>query len=270
MKSLTNQTRRERMKVLRQYLKDDIRQQTDFETTDQNLGLPMPPIEKPCLPGAARISLPGSEEWKDLGSLSVYEAVANRHSRRKFSKTPLSLEELSFLLWATQGVRKQMEHVTLRTVPSAGNRHALETYLAVFHVSGLEEGIYRYLPSSHELVLESKPDRLANRLGEAALHQPFVGLSAVTFIWTAIPYRMEWRYAEASYKVIALDAGHVCQNLYLACESIGAGTCAIAAYDQLAVDALLQVDGEEEFAVYLSPVGKEGSYRPIKKMNGFA
>lgn len=253
---MNSQTRKERMKALRFYLKDDIRQETDFDTTDQNLGVPMPPIEKPCLPDALRFSLPGPDAWKDMGNASVYEAIANRRSRRKFSQTPLSLEELSFLLWTTQGVRKQKEHVTLRTVPSAGNRHALETYVAVFRVTGLEEGIYRYLPSTHELVLESRPDQLSAKLAEAALHQPFAGLSAATFIWTAIPYRMEWRYAEASYKVIALDAGHVCQNLYLACESIGAGTCAIAAYHQQAVDDLLEVDGEEEFTVYLSPVGK--------------
>ncbi len=78
----------------------------------------------------------------------------------------------------------------------------------------------------------------------------------MTFIWTAIPYRMEWRYGLAAHKVIAIDAGHVCQNLYLACEAIVAGTCAVAAYDQDAVDHLIGVDGEEEFAIYLAPVGK--------------
>jgi SagB-type dehydrogenase family enzyme len=67
---------------------------------------------------------------------------------------------------------------------------------------------------------------------------------------------MEWRYLETAHRVILLDAGHVCQNLYLACENIGAGTCAIAAYEQEAMDELLQVDGEDEFTVYLAPVGK--------------
>ena len=80
--------------------------------------------------------------------------------------------------------------------------------------------------------------------------------AAVTFIWTAVPYRMEWRYSLAAHKVIALDAGHVCQNLYLACEAVGAGTCAIAAYDQQELDELLGLDGDTEFAVYLAPVGK--------------
>ena len=73
---------------------------------------------------------------------------------------------------------------------------------------------------------------------------------------TQVPERTEWRYAEASYKVIALDAGHVCQNLYLACEAIDAGTCAIAAYNQTLADELLGVDGTNEFTVYIAPVGK--------------
>jgi SagB-type dehydrogenase family enzyme len=80
-------------------------------------------------------------------------------------------------------------------------------------------------------------------------------VAAAVFAWTALPARTEWRYAEASFKVIALDAGHLCQNLYLACEAIVAGTCAIAAYRRELMDALLGVDGEEEFTVYLAPVG---------------
>ncbi|MBI4856980.1 MAG: SagB/ThcOx family dehydrogenase [Acetobacterium woodii] len=245
----------EKNRNLKYFLKDDIRQETDFNQTDQNIGVPAPPIEKPPPPEARKIPLlkPAVGE---MGAVPLATAMAHRESRRKFTNQPLSLEELSFLLWATQGVRQWRQKNALRTVPSAGNRHALETYLAVFHVDGLESGIYRYLPSQHQLVLESTPDHLKEKLIEAALNQQFAGSGAVTFIWTAVPYRMEWRYAQASYKVIALDAGHVCQNLYLACEAIGAGTCAIAAYHQQSADRLLAVDGEDEFVIYLAPVGK--------------
>jgi SagB-type dehydrogenase family enzyme len=90
----------------------------------------------------------------------------------------------------------------------------------------------------------------------ATLNQSFIGKAPIVFVWTAIPYRMEWRYDLAAHKVIALDAGHVCQNLYLAAEAIKAGTCAIAAYDQNLMDNLLRVDGEDEFTIYLAPVGK--------------
>ena len=120
----------------------------------------------------------------------------------------------------------------LRTVPSAGCRHALETYVAIFRVEGIPKAIYRYLPLSHQLVEFIIYENLEELISRAALGQSFAGKSAVTFIWTTIPARMEWRYSIASYKVIAIDAGHVCQNLYLACETVGAGTCAIAAYDQ--------------------------------------
>ena len=79
---------------------------------------------------------------------------------------------------------------------------------------------------------------------------------AVYFIWTAIPYRTEWRYSSASAKLVALDAGHLCQNLYLACEAVSCGTCGIGAYDQKKCDSFVKADGKDEFVVYLAPVGK--------------
>ena len=161
------------------------------------------------------------------------------------------------LFWATQGVRRVvLETAVLRTVPSAGCRHPFETYFAAFRVDGLAPALYRYLPLEHALFLEKAPEQLAPSLVTATHGQGFVAQAAGCFIWTAIPSRTEWRYAEASYKVIALDAGHVCQNLYLACEAIGAGTCAIAAYRQELMDEVLGVDGDEEFTVYMAPVGK--------------
>jgi SagB-type dehydrogenase family enzyme len=171
----------------------------------------------------------------------------------------LTLAELAFLLWSTQGVRARLhEAAVLRTVPSAGCRHPFETYLACLNIDGLPPGIYRYLPLDHAMLREQTSDNLSARLTAATRGQRFAGQAAVTFIWSAIPARTEWRYAEASYKVIALDAGHVCQNLYLACEAIGAGTCAIAAYDQELSDQLIGVDGNEEFTVYIAPVGRVG------------
>jgi SagB-type dehydrogenase family enzyme len=80
--------------------------------------------------------------------------------------------------------------------------------------------------------------------------------SAVTFVWTAVPYRMTWRYGQRGYRYLHLDAGHVCQNLYLAAEALGAGACAIAAFDDERMAGLLQVDPAEEFVIYLATVGK--------------
>jgi SagB-type dehydrogenase family enzyme len=247
-------------KQFRNFLKDTIRKRIDFSQTDQNRGIDVPPIEKPYAPNALKISLPRPNEWKTIPHLDLISAISNRKSRRAYKNMPLSLEELSFLLWATQGLReKVVGGHAYRTVPSAGCRHAFETYLVVLNVESLKPGIYRYLPLTHQVLYEFSEPQLNDKIVAAVFGQPYPGNAAVTFVWTAIPYRMEWRYGLAAHKVIALDAGHVCQNLYLACEAIGAGTCAIAAYDQDALDRLLRVDGEDEFAVYLAPVGKTRS-----------
>ena len=242
--------------IYRNFLKDDIRLQTDFTKTDQRLGKEVPDFQKPCTTVSKKIDLLPPDSWRNIKDISVKSAIEQRESLRKYSDQPVTFEDLSFLLWATQGVRKTTATAAFRTVPSAGCRHAFETYLVVFNVESLSKGIYRYLPMSHQLVLESTLENLEEKMTDAALGQSFAGSSAVTFIWTVLPYRMEWRYAEASYKVLALDAGHVGQNLYLACESIGAGTCAIAAYDQKKADDLLNIDGDDEFVIYMSPVGK--------------
>jgi SagB-type dehydrogenase family enzyme len=246
--------------LLRQYryfLKDSIRKQIDFRLTDQNQGVPAPPIEKPTREGTTLIDLPRRDQWTTIPCMDLSQAIGHRKSHRVYRSEPLSLEELAYLLWATQGLRGDVSHGhTFRTVPSAGCRHAIETYLSVLHTEELSPGIYRYLPLTHRLVLESAPPMLAEKMVRASLGQPYPGKAAVTFIWVAIPDRMEWRYGLAAHKVMALDAGHICQNLYLACETIGAGTCAIAAYDQEELDILLNLDGENEFAMYLAPVGK--------------
>ncbi len=241
----------------RSFLKDTIRQEIDFTETDQNRSVPPPPLEKPFPAGAARHDLTPAGKWAGIAAVDLAAAVAARQSRRSFTAGPLSLDELSFLLWATQGVRQRVAPgAELRTVPSAGNRHALETYLAVLRVGGLPPGIYRYLPQEHQLLHVADEEQMPQKLADATLGQTFVGRAAVVFIWTTIPYRMEWRYGLAAHKVIALDAGHVCQNLYLACEAIGAGTCAVAAYHQQLMDRLVQVDGNDEFTIYMAPVGK--------------
>ena len=248
---------KENLKTYRYFLKDSIRKKIVFRLTGQNQGLPVPPIEKSCKDGSNIIDLPGPADWKNIPQADITTAIGNRKSHRGYLKQNLSLEELAYLLWCTQGVRgKVVNGHAYRNVPSAGCRHALETYLAIFNVDELDSSMYRYLPLSHQLVFEFSDDMLSEKMIIASLGQSYPGKSAVTFIWVAIPYRMEWRYGLAAHKVIALDAGHVCQNLYLACETIDAGTCAIAAYDQEELDELLGLDGEEEFAIYIASVGK--------------
>jgi SagB-type dehydrogenase family enzyme len=151
-------------------------------------------------------------------------------------------------------VRKTTEKASLRIVPSGGARHPFETYLFVSRVEGLDQGLYRYLPFDHALARVKEMQDFEETLDRALLKHLFGG--AVAFVWTAIPYRSEWKYAFEASRLCLMDAGHLCQNLYLACEALGCGTCAVGAYDQEAMDELLGVDGEEEFTVYAAPVGK--------------
>jgi SagB-type dehydrogenase family enzyme len=240
----------------REFLKDEIRERVDFSQTAQSRGVPEPPWQKPAPAGSRLVSLASPGAWS-LPDCGLQQAIARRRSHRRFRRQPLSLDELSFLLWAAQGLRETASARTnFRTVPSAGCRHALETYVAALRVQGLETALYRFLPHGHSLVEVARHDRLDGLLAEATFGQRFCGDAAVTIAWTAIPARMEWRYGEASYKVIALDAGHACQNLCLACEAVGCGACAVAAYDQARMDELLGVDGDEEFTMYLAPLGK--------------
>jgi len=226
--------------------------------SDQQKKVPPPPLQQPYPEDAELIDLVLPEELS-VGKRPLIDVMKSRRSRRQFSNEPLTMEELSFLLWATQGVQKIPENKvnTLRTVPSAGARHPLETYLVVNRVRGLHSGLYRYLPLNHKIYLLFGVDsEFLQRLTEATQGQSFISRGAVVFVWTIVPYRAEWRYLIWAHKASALDAGHVCQNLYLACEAIGAGTCAVAAYDQKKMDTLLGVDGKEEFTIYIAPVGK--------------
>ena len=189
------------------------------------MGVDPPPVEKPFPDYAVTTELSKPCALKNIPGIDLSDAIKNRKSHRAYENKPLTLDELSFLLWATQGIRNIIDRGhAYRTVPSAGCRHALETYLCVLNIEDLEEGVYRYLPLEHKLLFEFTEDHLKEKLVKAAYGQPYPGKAAVTFIWTAIPYRMEWRYDLAAHKVIAIDAGHVCQNLYLACEAISAGT----------------------------------------------
>lgn len=264
------------METYRNFLRSDRWDEWRESETDQKKDVSSPSPQKRYPKDATLIDLVAPEDLT-IGTLPLIEAIKRRRSRRKYTEELLTLEELSFLLWATQGINRRRESkiiedaqdlesdhdllrqmvraMMLRTVPSGGARHPFETYLLVRRVEGLEVGLYRYLPLEHKLCLLSTDEDLTDRV-HVACNEQYVRNSAVVFIWTVIPYRTEWRYTFLSPKIIAQDSGHLCQNLYLACEAIGAGTCAIGAYDQVKMDPILGVDGSEEFAIYVATVGK--------------
>ncbi len=223
----------------------------DAEPSDQEKGIERPEIFKSYTEEV--IKLPSFNNL-NLDEKSLSQSIVERRSRRKYTGEEISLEELSYLTFLNCGVTKELNEKTyLRAYPSGGNRQGFETYLYIQNVIGLEKGVYRYIPLEHGLI-KLKDEK--KNIGDSLFGQNWADKGAVTFIWTVIPYRGEWRYQELSHKVLLLDAGHLCQNLYLACEAIGLGTCAIGSYEQSMMDDFVGVDGEEEFVVYLSPVGK--------------
>ncbi|WP_298008485.1 SagB/ThcOx family dehydrogenase, partial [Anaerolinea sp.] len=212
--------------------------------------------ELPYPDGAGLIPLPAPETW-NIPSADLRQTIEQRRTRRHYEPVALTLEQLAYLLWLTQGVQKKSTRgVTLRTVPSAGARHAFETVLLINLVEGLEPGLYRYVATQHALIRLEAPEDIRERMTIACWNQEQVRQSAVTFLWVAVTERMAWRYVERSMRYLHLDAGHVCQNLYLAAESIGFGVCAIAAFHDQKVNDLLHLDGVDQFVIYVASVGK--------------
>jgi SagB-type dehydrogenase family enzyme len=218
-------------------------------------GQPQPPLQLEYDREAPTFELPDPQK-AEVAPVTVREAVEIRRSLRRYTETPLSVPELSYLLWCTQGVKKATANATLRTVPSAGARHCFETFLLINRVDGLEPGLYRYLALEHRLLPVNRDHRIRSTIVESCLGQEFVGECAAMFIWTAAASRMTWRYGERGYRYMFLDAGHVCQNLYLAAETVECGACAVGAFDDDLLNRALGLDGEEQFVVYAAALGK--------------
>lgn len=246
----------ESMENYRKFLKSDWEKLSEV-VSDQQRAIAPPPVEKPYDKDSETLELIDVRKTAAL-EVELKQLIANRRSRRKFAKQQFTLAEFSFLLWATQGIKSASADgsANFRMVPSAGARHAFETYICVNNVESLDRGLYRYLPLEHKLLVIRRDENIMRDIASACCGQSWMATSAAVFVWSAIPYRMEWRYSIASHKAIALDAGHVCQNLYLTAEAIGTGVCAVAAYIQDQVDKVIGLDGKDEFAIYLAAAGK--------------
>ncbi len=187
------------------------------------------------------------------GGRGLWETIAARRSRRRF-EGPITLEALSQLLWATQGITCPQAVRDLRASPSAGALYPLETYLVANAVEGLQPGVWHYRVRDHALELLRSGD-FSLPVAEAALDQPMAMRAAAVFIWTAIVERSTWKYGQRGYRYMYLDAGHVGGQLHLAAEALGLNCCAIGALYDDEVNALVEVDGVEETVLYMSVVG---------------
>ncbi len=226
--------------------------------TDRHKKLPAPPLQKKAAKDAVLIDLPQATE-SVIKEPNIFTCINNRRSHRRFVDKALTIEELSFLLWATQGVQKITETATFRTVPSTGACHPFESYLIIFNVEGIKAGLYRYLALSHQLEFIGEDPTLRQKVLEASDNQAHIKTASVMFVWTARPYRTEWAYHILAHKGILIDAGHIGQNLYLACESIGCGTVTCDWYYQEKFDQLLNLDGSDELVIYFASVGQLSS-----------
>ena len=205
------------METYRKFLKSDQWEEWKKVETDQRKGVPPPPPQKSYPEGATLVDLV-PPDLLTIGQMPLIEAIRRRRSRREFTDEPLTLEELSFLLWATQGIDEESTQAfgdwlatkdstavkaraILRTVPSAGGRHPFETYLLVNRVQGLEPGLFRYLSVEHKLMFLRAGTELVEQVADAFMR--WVQKSAVLFIWTTIPCRSEWRYSIVAHKMIA-------------------------------------------------------------------
>ncbi|MFW6375861.1 MAG: SagB/ThcOx family dehydrogenase [Thermoplasmatota archaeon] len=185
---------------------------------------------------------------------SLHEALETRKSIRQYSKESLSLEKLSYLLWASTGVQREERGRKFRTAPSAGALYPIETYLVVNDVEGLENGLYHYLIKEHKLEKLETED-LRDEIADAALGQNMCAQAPVVFIWSAIFNRTMWKYDERGYRYVFMDAGHIAENLALSAASMDLGTCQIGAFFDDKVDDVIGIDGEEEKSIYMTVVG---------------
>ncbi len=227
---------------------------TRGELPNHQLDMSARPALYKTYPQAERVSLPEAAS----SSMPLSDILTSRRSRRHYTSEPITLAELSFLLWACAGIRDEYRGMKFRTAPSAGALYPIETYIVVNNVEGLAQGLYHYAVEDHCLEVIKLGD-LGEQTAEAALGQEMCAQAAVTFIWTAVFQRTKWKYEERGQRYIYLDAGHVAENLALAAVALGLGSCQIAALFDEEVNALIGVDGATEGVVYMSCVGRVGS-----------
>ena len=207
----------------------------------------------------------------------VLTCIGRRRTVRSFGATPLTLLELSRLLWSSAGVTASFiapqGQDFYRAAPAAGALYPIETYVVVNKVEGLEPGLYHYrvagsdilerpiVEGSHSLE-QLRTGDLRSEISAAALDQPLCGKAGAVFVWTAVFARSEWKYRERAYRYFYLDAGHMAAQLSLAAVSLGLGTCQLAAFFDRELNALLGIDGQSEGSIYMTAVGRPS--RPFR------
>ncbi len=194
------------------------------------------------------ISLPAPAK---SGDVSVETALQQRRSVRSYAPEPLALEDIAQLLWAAQGITSPDG---LRTAPSAGALYPLEVYIVTGNVSGLKEGIYRYIPQQHALTLIQDGDYRA-KLSAAALGQGCVREAPAVIVFTGVSSRITGKYGQRGIQYMMMEAGHAAQNVCLQAVTRQIGVVPVGAFKEDQVSRILQLDNSE-LPLYLLPMGK--------------
>ena len=208
-------------------------------------------------PNAPRVALPRVASLDELdGGLSTGRTIATRRSIRAYATdSPMTLDELSRLLYLTAGTTADLQGNARRAAPSSGALYPIELYATVHRVHGLEPGVYHYHVRDHALELV-RPGDFRAAVVEQSIAQEFLGECGVVLFLTMIMQRMRPRYQDRSYRYGLLEAGHVGENAYLAAMSMGLGACGVGAFMDDAINEMLGVDGVEEAAVYMLAAGR--------------
>jgi len=201
---------------------------------------------------ASQIKLPLNSGLLDH---SFERIVERRHSQRSFTSAEMTLEKLSALLWASQGITKRTSDFEFRATPSAGALYPVETYLVVNKITSLKKGVYHYNIQQHSLETLKKGN-YAQAISHACLDQDWMGFANVIFLWSAVFERSIWKYRERAYRYVYLDAGHIAHAVALAATALDLGSCQVAAFYDDEVNTILDIDGTKESTLYLTAVGR--------------
>jgi SagB-type dehydrogenase family enzyme len=180
-----------------------------------------------------------------VGEVSVEEAIAQRRSVREFANIPLTLEQISQLCWAGQGITDQARR--FRAAPSAGALFPIELYVVT------ADGVDHYRPAGHKLERHLAGD-LRPALQRAALHQDAVGEAAVCMVITAVQERSARKYGRRAERYCLIEAGHVAQNVLLQATALHLAGVPIGAFEDDAVAKVLGLPASHR-VLYLVAIG---------------
>jgi len=197
---------------------------------------------------------------KKITTITVEEAILLRKSIREWRDSPVTVEQLSMILWASQGVVENVDGWLRRASPSAGATYPLEVYVVIGEKgvslgdgSYVEAGVYKYDYKRHSLKLIKSGD-FRSDLWRASLRQDWVKEAPVSLVICAVYERTTWRYGERGVRYVHIEVGHVGQNIYLMSTALGLGTVAIGAFYDDEVAKVVEARRDER-PLYVFPVG---------------